>query len=267
MMRRLIFLALGSILAVGLFSASTHSPVWPDHVYVAHALGGYLGEGEVGDELTNSLETAERSYELGFRSFEVDLVLLGDGTVFAAHDGFETHYGLDAAFSEVTWADVKDRQYPGASGPLPVARLEDIVDWMIEHPDVWMHLDAKGSTADRLQIFSAVVEIAPPSVLARMIPLTFTEEMEASMAIYDWTGYLIRDAHEYSRREVEAVLESHPGGGVLIASFQMVPFVPQLGVPVFVHATNSRAHVLDLVDQGFSVYAQDWIGDDFTLTR
>jgi hypothetical protein len=136
---------------------------------VAHALG------EIDDTFyTNSQEAFELNYAKGFRMFEVDLVLLKDGSAFCAHDGSEWMYGLSKPFTETTAPELSDRLCLGKYTPLTGSALLDL---MHEHEDVYFILDTKrtaeGSNHDILKALVSEAKERCPSVLARMIPHTF----------------------------------------------------------------------------------------------
>ena len=136
---------------------------------VAHAFGEIDGV-----SYTNSREAFLSNYEKGFRIFEVDLVLLKDGSVFCAHDGSEWMYGLDNHFTETTAAELSGRPCLGKYTALIGSDLLDLID---EYPDASFLLDAKRTTqSSHHEILEALVSEARerhPSVLDRMIPHTF----------------------------------------------------------------------------------------------
>jgi glycerophosphoryl diester phosphodiesterase len=139
------------------------------HGYVAHAFG------EIDDTFyTNSREAFELNYEKGFRIFEVDLVLLKDGSAFCAHNGTEWMYGLDKPFTETTAEEISGRLCLGKYTPLTGSELLDLV---YEYTDVYFMLDTKhttqGSTYDILRALVSEAKGRHPSVLDRMIPHIF----------------------------------------------------------------------------------------------
>ena len=76
--------------------------------YIAHAAGGYDGR-----TYTNSLDAFEFNYARGFRVFELDFVVLADGTVLAAHNGLERYYGLTKPFDQASWAEIAGNKFDG----------------------------------------------------------------------------------------------------------------------------------------------------------
>lgn len=102
--------------------------------YIAHAGGGIEGI-----NYTNSLEALNYSYELGFRSFEIDLVEDKNGKILGAHD----------------WEDWAEKT--GCDSTLPVTEehflthkfldrftlmsMDMINQWFTEHPDAILVTD------------------------------------------------------------------------------------------------------------------------------
>ncbi len=92
-------------------------------VHVAHAFGEIDGI-----FYTDSRDAFLLNYERGFRTFEVDLVLLQDGSVFCAHDGTEWMYGLDKPFTETTATELAGRLCLGKYTPLTGSGLLDLIN-------------------------------------------------------------------------------------------------------------------------------------------
>jgi len=155
--------------------------------FVAHAFGSIDGH-----TYTNSLEAFRRNYARGFRVFEVDHVLLADGTALAAHDNAERNYGLTKSFKESTWADVvrAGRRYLGT---YTVLRSQDVLRLMIDHPDIYIIGDFKYS---RTALFRAYVRqanaLGRPRLIERLLPHVATvEELHADRAFYPLRNYVL----------------------------------------------------------------------------
>ena len=137
--------------------------------HVAHAFGEIDGI-----FYTDSRDAFLLNYERGFRTFEVDLVLLQDGSVFCAHDGTEWMYGLDKPFTETTATELAGRLCLGKYSPLTGSGLLDLIN---EYRDACFLLDTKRTVENSNHaILAALVSEARerhPSVLGRMIPHTF----------------------------------------------------------------------------------------------
>jgi glycerophosphoryl diester phosphodiesterase len=103
--------------------------------YIAHAGGGYAGR-----RYTNTRDAVLHNYDRGFRVFELDFVVLADGTVLAAHEGLESHYGLTGPFSAATWADMRDTRFDHR---FTIMRSDEVVEVLREHPDMYVIVDTK----------------------------------------------------------------------------------------------------------------------------
>jgi hypothetical protein len=103
--------------------------------YIAHAAGGYDGR-----TYTNSLDAFEFNYARGFRVFELDFVVLGDGTVLAAHNGLESYYGLTKPFDQASWAEIAGNKFDGR---YTIMRSNEVVQLLRDHPDAYVILDTK----------------------------------------------------------------------------------------------------------------------------
>jgi glycerophosphoryl diester phosphodiesterase len=142
----------------------TSPPPFRDVLFVAHAFGSPLGLLQL-EHYTESREAFDISYRNGFRAYEIDLLQLGDGTVAAVHDKDEAKYGVDAKFSEITRADLEGRKW---NGKYEVLFVEDIVDILVQHPDIWLILDTK---CCHEAIAREFIELAPDdSARDRIVP-------------------------------------------------------------------------------------------------
>ncbi|HET9612348.1 MAG TPA: FG-GAP-like repeat-containing protein [Acidimicrobiales bacterium] len=103
--------------------------------YIAHAGGGYEGR-----TYTNSRDAVLHNYGRGFRVFELDFVVLRDGTVLAAHTGLENYYGLSKPFQDATWAEIAGRRF---DGQYTIMRSDEVVQLLRDHPDMYVVLDTK----------------------------------------------------------------------------------------------------------------------------
>ena len=164
-----------------------------DHRFVAHAGGSPHGLDQV-PPYTNSREAFEASYKNGFRVYEFDMITLGDGTVNLAHENHEEHYGLDIKFPAATRADMVGRRYDGR---YELMFAEDLIDIMVNHPDIWVIIDSKW---DHEAIAQTLVAMAPnDAVRDRLVPHLVSAEHthnlieiypfpEQMIALYRWDG-------------------------------------------------------------------------------
>jgi FG-GAP-like repeat len=155
--------------------------------FVAHAFGSVDGH-----TYTNSLEAFRRNYARGFRVFEVDHVLLADGTALAAHDHSEGSYGLTKSFRESTWADVV-RAGRKFLGTYTVLRSQDVLQLMIDHPDIYIIGDFKYSRTDLLRAYvRQAIALGRPQLIERLFPhVASQEELFADRAYYPLRNYVM----------------------------------------------------------------------------
>ncbi|MFL6297767.1 MAG: FG-GAP-like repeat-containing protein, partial [Actinomycetes bacterium] len=155
--------------------------------FVAHAFGSIDGR-----TYTNSLEAFQRNYARGFRVFEVDHVLLADGTALAAHDHSEHNYGLTKPFKESTWADIvrAGRKYVGR---YTVLRSQDVLRLMVDHPDIYIIGDFKYSRTELLKAYVRQAKaMGRPRLIERVFPhVAHQEELDADRAWYPLRNYVL----------------------------------------------------------------------------
>jgi glycerophosphoryl diester phosphodiesterase len=155
--------------------------------FVAHAFGAIDGH-----TYTNSLEAFQRNYGRGFRVFEVDHVLLKDGTALAAHDHTEHSYGLTKSFKESTWADIvrAGRKYLDT---YTVLRSQDILRLLADHPDIYVIGDFKYSRTELLRAYVRQANaIHRPQLIERLLPhVASQEELDAHRAWYPLRNYVM----------------------------------------------------------------------------
>jgi glycerophosphoryl diester phosphodiesterase len=226
---------------------------------VAHAFGSPDGLAQ-SEHYTESREGFETSYHNGFRAYEIDLVMLADGTVVALHDAHEEEYGLTIPFDQAERADLEGRKW---KGKYDVLFGEDIIALMVAHPDVWMILDTKWSHAE---IDQAMVALAPDdSVRDRLVPHVTSEEHanllpsiypfpELMLARYWWDG---TDA------EVEQRMVAHGIDNVMMWwnwrwNETLQAAMDAAGYHVWVHTPEEPELILDFLGKGVGVYSNGW---------
>jgi glycerophosphoryl diester phosphodiesterase len=245
--------------------------------YVAHAMGGIDG-----DLYTNSLEAFRRSYDAGFRVFEVDLLTLGDGTILAAHDGTEGALGLRRSFRETTYAEVRGRRY---RGKYTVLTGHDVLDLARRHRDVYFVLDTKW---DREEIAARLLVAASgdPQVARRLLPhVAGQADLDAVRRAYPLQHYVVAlyRTQSYGRfddDEVVAFVRRNGAPAVMMwfrprdraqslaangrkgRRFE-APFADALraaGAVTYVHSTADREVMREFALRGIGVYSDGPLG-------
>lgn len=224
--------------------------------YIAHAGGSPYGLNQL-PSYTNSRQAFDVSYQNGFRAFEFDLITLGDGTVVLAHDYHEDRYGLNEAFGDSTRADVEGRKYDGL---FEVLFADDLIQIMVEHPDVWIILDSKW---DHEIIAQKLVDLAPnDQVRDRLVPhLASAEHVEALKAIYDFPEKMIA-VYRWAggNAEIARRKELHDVDNVMLWwDSRWTPEGQELfeeaGLNVWVHTPYEGEVIQSFLDQGIRVYS------------
>jgi glycerophosphoryl diester phosphodiesterase len=144
--------------------------------FVAHAGGSPTGLTQL-DPYSNSREAFEASYANGFRAFELDLLTLADGEIVVAHDADEYRYSLHVGFAALTRPQVEGSRWQDR---YPILFGDDLIELMVEHPDIWVILDTK---VDHAAIARGLLALAPDdSVRDRLVPHLASEEHVAELA-------------------------------------------------------------------------------------
>ena len=233
-----------------------------DHGFVAHALGSPLGLGQ-GEPYSNTREAFEVSYDNGFRAFEADLILLADGEVLVAHDYREDQYGLpDGTFPTLTRPEVEGLRF---EGKYEIMFAEDLIELMVEHPDVWVILDTK-LEADTA-IAQALLELAPDDgVRDRMVPHLTSEQHVAELAAlypfpermlahYRWSGDDAEHLDRMARHGIDTIMMSFNYRW----SEETQAAMEAAGHQVWVHTPHEVSDIERFRDRGVGVYTDGWI--------
>jgi glycerophosphoryl diester phosphodiesterase len=242
-------------------AASSLQPL-ESHGFVAHAGGspqGLLQE----ERYTNAREAFEVAYANGFRVFEFDLVLLGDGDVVVAHDFHEHEYGFsDGSFPRLSRTDLEGARW---RGQYALMFGEDLIELMVEYPDVWVILDTK--LDGHVEIDRKLIELAPDdSVRDRMVPHLASEEHVAALAeiypfpeqmvaVYRWGGSDSQQVERMQRLGIDNIMMwwdsrwSETTQATLDAA----------GANVWVHSPDDPDVIRDFRGRGVGVYSNGWI--------
>lgn len=249
--------------------------------YIAHAMGVIDGE-----RYTNSPEAFRYNYDKGLRIFEVDFLLLGDGTVIAGHNDHETDYGLPIHFSKATYEDVRGLKYKGRYS---VMTSKDFIELMRAYPEASFVIDTKPllTLGEHIQILQKLVEDAgyDASLLDRMIPhVSDAENLRAVRAVYPFRYTMLalyrmlserplndQQIIDYIKQEnISAVMSwrglRHPGldngannGLGTVYSPEFSEALAAAGIPYYVHGfpLGAADEIKVFREQGIGVYAED----------
>jgi glycerophosphoryl diester phosphodiesterase len=247
--------------------AATTGVFEDDTKFVAHAFGSPTGLTQ-GDHYSNSREAFVASYFNGFRGFEVDLMELADGTVAAVHDAFEPVYGHGKPFRESTRVELEGKKW---NGLYEVLFAEDIIELMVDHPDVWVVLDTKCQFSDcDLHIARTLVELAPDdSVRDRLVPHVTGDEHAAMLpgiypfpemiyARYQWPNSDAAVLGRMAQYGIDNVMLGwDPTGGEWSETFQTR--LDDAGYHTWVHTPDDPAQIESYPARGIGVYSNGHI--------
>lgn len=236
---------------------------WANHPYVAHAMGGILG-----DTYTNSYEAFLLNYQLGHRIFEVDFVLTTDGETVAEHDG--------PAWHEHT-TDTEHLEFNHDNFITHLAydkyhRLDatDVIELMQAYPDIYIVTDSKFADAERVNAqFTRFVELAKaidPSILDRIIIQIYRPEMlDLVMAIHPWRSiiYTLYANPDWTPENVLAFSEQTGVKFITMWHYLVTPEIVSLwdtaDIKIAAHTVNDLAAANRLRDLGTDVIYTDFL--------
>jgi hypothetical protein len=236
---------------------------WQGSGFVAHAFGSPAD----GTPYTNSAAAFERSYANGFRTFETDMVRLGDGNVLLAHDNFEQRYGLpdhtrfDHVSIDVMRGRLLDGRYPALFG-------DDFIAIVRDHPDAFFILDTKVA---HLEIAAWLVERMTPTELDRLRPHVHSQEqIDALRRMYDWKGFVIasygwtQDAAVIERTAAQLASRNHIDTVMVRDEYYsdgMRDRLREAGVRfLYLHSFTAPEEIEHWRSKGLGVYSNGWIG-------
>ena len=228
--------------------------------FVAHAFGSPRGLMQL-EHYSESREAFEASYWNGFRAYEIDLLLLADGSVAAVHDMSEKVYGLEKPFTQATRPELESRLW---NGKYRVLFGEDLIDLLVTHPDIWLILDTK---CCHEAIAKKLVELAPDNTVRdRIVPhVTGPAHASALPGIYPFPEQL------YARywwggtdTEVLARLEAYHIDNVMMWwdsnwSEPLQAAADERGLHVWVHTPSDPDTIEDFVARGVGTYTDGYI--------
>ncbi|WP_226036339.1 glycerophosphodiester phosphodiesterase family protein [Aquibacillus saliphilus] len=146
---------------------------WTENKFIAHAAGDIDGV-----VYTNSLEAFRKSYEEGYRLFEIDISITSDGELVARH-GWEENYGQDNFVTNKPLSYEKFMSLPYYD-KYTAMDFKMIIKLLEEFKDIYLILDGKvTSVEDTKVIYKEVGEATrdmAKSDFNRLIPQLFYED-------------------------------------------------------------------------------------------
>ena len=212
---------------------------------IAHAGGGISN-----DTYTNSLEALNFNYGKGFRFFEIDFNWTSDGKIVCVHDWdnvFVKYLGFPLP-------DIPDKQrfiyLIKNFSKYHMLTLEELVDWLIKHPDAIIVTDVKHKNLKALKIIS---DVLGPNV-NRVIPqIYFPNEYQSTRKM----GYknIIWTLYRYSRFDSEVInaVEEMDLFAVTMPLDRVKRWLgkklKKSGVPSYTHTINSKKEAIRYIQE------------------
>ena len=230
--------------------------------YIAHAMGGIDNE-----KYTNSKEAFELNYQKGFKIFECDFDYIeGENIIFLSHGENE--------WRERFW--MKDTPYNAENflntrffGKYTTLSLSDFIQIMADYKDVYMILDTKRYDDEGVNFtYSEIINKAKetdPSILDRMIPQIYTEDMlKKVMELHPFKS-MIFTLYQTSWSP-ESVAEFCSSSGIrfvtvvyYLVNEDMINFWHNHGIKVGVHTRNKEERAKELFDMGVDLIYTDFL--------
>lgn len=243
---------------------------WTEYKYVAHAFGG-VGK----DTYTNSKEAFLENYQAGHRVFEVDFSVTSDDKLVAVHDWSELVMidllQIDLPENKIGKALTQDEflsyKLMGKYTPLS---FEDVVELMIEYPDIYIVTDTKDTSGPNIskafQYMADTADQLDSSVLKRIIPQVYNEEMfDEIMGIYDWnsviwtlyelTSFSESDVADFAYRNGIQVITVHASR----ATDSLFSMLQKRGIQIFMHTYNTEEEIAPWEEKGAQGFYTDYL--------
>lgn len=179
-------------------------PVWADTV-LCHAMGA-IGT----DTYTNSLEAFEASYQAGFRTFEVDLLMTSDGEVVLMHDW---NKAMQPDFEKGYIPTLEEFLQAPILGKYTPLSFRDLLTIAVEHPDIYIVTDSKYTdletvSAEFSKMLSDAESMDCTEVFDRFIVQLYREEMyDCINKIYPFNQYIFTLYQRWEGEDMEELEE------------------------------------------------------------
>lgn len=218
---------------------------WKAAVTIGHS----FGETE-GYTYTGSLEAFLNYYELGQRTFEVDLAVTSDNRMVLKHDWDFPEQGKISGENIPTEEVFLENPIYGRFTPLT---FEDLCRLMKEYPDVWIVTDSKSEEPEAVkQEFELLVRTAYESgcedVLDRMVVQVYSERMyECLRENFSFSSYIFTLYQAWYGRteELLEICRYCAGSGIETIAFQdsfydaeKQAVADRYGIRLYLHTVN-----------------------------
>ncbi len=183
------FLGLTGLLCRGIYGGIPKCDLWPGSRIVGHSFGSIDGH-----SYTGSQEAFQERYNLGYRTFEVDLEITSDDKVVLRHDwNQEIQEGIS---SEKIPTEEEFLAVPILGTYTPLS-FSDLCLLMKEYPDIWIVTDSKYSDSENVKKqFTIMIQTAQEcdavEVLDRIIVQIYNTRMyEVLKDVYPFRSFIL----------------------------------------------------------------------------
>lgn len=208
---------------------------------VIHAGGRYLCEDNKSRTYTNSAEALVNAYRAGYRVIEFDLTSTTDGYLACIHDWlheFSRDVTDGTALSISEWLNAR------VKGSLTPLCAESLVEFMREHPDLYVVTDVKDNNVAAVQKLAQTC----PDLKDQFIIQIYKNSEYNRVKGYGFNNiiYTLYDVDKADKMDFEHLTSfatSHPlvGYAYHTTYFEMEGYnenMANIGVPLFVHTVN-----------------------------
>lgn len=237
---------------------------------IAHGLGGLPNEKRV----TNSIDALIENYEKGTRIFEVDLIETSDGYIVARHDWSAYLYDMleQKPIASDTYAlTIGQFKHAKIHKQYEPATLDDILNLMLQYPDIYIVTDTKTSTSeDTSRVFEHIVNFVKAkdeTLLERIYPQFYNKESYyALMDVYPFENVLYTLYCETSSKEdiLNFSVKENIRGIVMPDYYYTDDFCQQirsLGMDVYVHTVNDLKEINKYLSQSVTGVFSDYVSE------
>lgn len=234
--------------------------------YIIHAGGSVTDREGVVQTYTNSLEALHNCYDKGNRIAEFDFMITSDGKVVCAHNSDKEGqwaYEVDAGYGKDYPATFEDFMNAEFSGTLTTMSLDDLAQFMTDHPDLYIVTDVKD---DNEEVCSIIRRDHPDLMDNFIIQIYHSGEYKAIKDLgFDYIIYTLYEATD-EELTAQALKEFVKGSNLAGVTFwddfpesyaDSFNVLSDTKIPMLVHTVNDKEEMKRFFDMGISAIYTD----------
>lgn len=259
------------IIVSGLLYKHGQNKPFDSYKIIAHGLGGLPNEKRV----TNSIEAFKENYKKGTRVFEVDLIETSDGYLVARHDWLSYLYDMleqtqpvEGEECVLTLEEFKEMLINKYYQP---ATLDDLLDLMIEYPDIYLVTDTKTTTSeDTSRVFQKIVSAVEgknSNLLKRIYPQIYNQDSYYALKkVYPFENILYTVYYETATKEeiLNFSIKENIKGIVMPDYFYTPEYASEIkaaGIDVYVHTINNLDEIENYLSESVTGVYSDYVAE------